>query len=1331
MPLIRKALRRSGMGGGGGSGDTSGLTVHMNQHYIAAHGHLNPPNRVYHGSKWGIIGGTGRDESDRIIQALADIESWGGNAVLEIHAANPNDNVMIVSKPISIYASNVHFKSGPDTRWSFGAKGGVRGMGRYGEYTPKPDGFALKLRANTEENDDGRLVIKAQTGEGVYYTVGQKLTIRGRNDASGKAIEKQTTYVYSVDGDDITCVDSADFTFQPTYDDSDWGPDATTGTTIYFVYGGLMTTDHARGSMEIEIDSITGLAVGDMVEISTDETEWDVNNGAISGTPAYPNGRKYRNPARREYAKIVAISGSGPYTVRINRALSHNYTTARYGGVFKVAPVVNVHISGLRCEYYEDQINRSVHPLSIVYGENCHVYDCEVDGSGGQRGQGCRIAYSYNCHVYNSVFKNPKWVASGDGYGPSLYYCTGCSVHDNRITGCRHSVLLQLATACLIYSNFSFDDYISAYDAHGVNSHDCIFYGNYVSRSKNNSPDSSDCGAFRIGNTSHVVGDHYITVANNFIDGYMHTNSAALEVLASSSNVTFIGNVVNGCQIGFKFKRNPSWITPVQTAVNIQVIGNRLSKCASKTIEVICDPDFDATNSSGMIDGLLIKDNISDGNNYHFEVEGRLGLTNLRIVGNEIWNPVDNAGRYAIDVDQCLGTIEVAYNICCGANRGIRIQDTENAVVAHNILSGTTEDTPITASGTTTGLVAQLNVPFTGGGGGGDISAEFTAKGQLLAGTGTNTYTTLSVGTNGYFLKANSAQSTGMEWSNTLPTLNLTTAATNVNGLIIDMITSATVDAWLVKYNSTNRIRAQATATDSFVAINGFDNGSSYGGYLYIGRNNNASTPAAGFLQMSSRGGTNYSLWVDSSGNLRIGTAPPTNATDASGTIVGGGGGSITWPQKIADSGSTSDPASGTAGALVYYNNVGAYDVDTGADGVFVTRIKSASSTLRDYRIEARNYAVYNAGGIVFRTNSAGELAMGSSTNAIRTAIVKDRGTSGLKLWAGSVDAGIEIESNASVTVHGSTTFESNILAEGIVSIGTTYTSSLGANDHLQIGGNSPGISIHRTSGEPDPELLLRADSSGCWMGSNGNDPLYISAYGKNQLEFLSYASIINDEVRIIPPNTTTGGIQVRMPASTTSDAFGILYNLSTRFRVTVNASNNGFVLEAFNNGTGLGSLVRILNNNNGSTPAAGHLRIANMGGTEYRIWPDQNGLLRIWTGNPTNSDDMSGTVVGTQSSHAKYKRIIGPPVNGKQALAHVVAAAQQVLEFEYLDGRFNRQRFSGIVLDGPTLNRYGMDADAEHPAGKSLNEVTAIGDLMLAVAELKRELDEMKARLN
>jgi hypothetical protein len=51
------------------------------------------------------------------------------------------------------------------------------------------------------------------------------------------------------------------------------------------------------------------------------------------------------------------------------------------------------------------------------------------------------------------------------------------------------------------------------------------------------------------------------------------------------------------------------------------------------------------------------------------------------------------------------------------------------------------------------------------GGGGGGISATIVdVKGDLIAATAADTVARLAVGTNGYVLSANSAQSTGLEW---------------------------------------------------------------------------------------------------------------------------------------------------------------------------------------------------------------------------------------------------------------------------------------------------------------------------------------------------------------------------------------------------------------------------------------------------------------------------------------------------------------------------------------------------------------------------------------
>jgi hypothetical protein len=45
------------------------------------------------------------------------------------------------------------------------------------------------------------------------------------------------------------------------------------------------------------------------------------------------------------------------------------------------------------------------------------------------------------------------------------------------------------------------------------------------------------------------------------------------------------------------------------------------------------------------------------------------------------------------------------------------------------------------------------------------VGSSFTAKGALLAGTGTSTYSALTLGTNGQYLKVNTANATGLEWA--------------------------------------------------------------------------------------------------------------------------------------------------------------------------------------------------------------------------------------------------------------------------------------------------------------------------------------------------------------------------------------------------------------------------------------------------------------------------------------------------------------------------------------------------------------------------------------
>jgi hypothetical protein len=74
------------------------------------------------------------------------------------------------------------------------------------------------------------------------------------------------------------------------------------------------------------------------------------------------------------------------------------------------------------------------------------------------------------------------------------------------------------------------------------------------------------------------------------------------------------------------------------------------------------------------------------------------------------------------------------------------------------------------------------------------------AKGDIFVGSADNTATVLSVGANGYFLKANSSAAAGVEWAS-IPTINALDDVGDVN------VTSATSGQYL-QWNGTNWVAA-------------------------------------------------------------------------------------------------------------------------------------------------------------------------------------------------------------------------------------------------------------------------------------------------------------------------------------------------------------------------------------------------------------------------------------------------------------------------------------------------------------------------------------------
>lgn len=109
---------------------------------------------------------------------------------------------------------------------------------------------------------------------------------------------------------------------------------------------------------------------------------------------------------------------------------------------------------------------------------------------------------------------------------------------------------------------------------------------------------------------------------------------------------------------------------------------------------------------------------------------------------------------------------------------------------------------------------------------------------------------------------------------------------TNALGVNIVMPSSTSVSAIKIEYINSQRIYLNATAGATQVGLESADYGATIGPSVLIGHNSNAAS-AAGNLRMKNKGGTEYFVWVDTLGKLRIGTTAPTSANDATGAIVG------------------------------------------------------------------------------------------------------------------------------------------------------------------------------------------------------------------------------------------------------------------------------------------------------------------------------------------------------------------------------------------------------------------------------------------------------------
>ena len=96
--------------------------------------------------------------------------------------------------------------------------------------------------------------------------------------------------------------------------------------------------------------------------------------------------------------------------------------------------------------------------------------------------------------------------------------------------------------------------------------------------------------------------------------------------------------------------------------------------------------------------------------------------------------------------------------------------------------------------------------------------AVINAKGDLIAGSANDTATVLSVGTNGYFLKANSATTSGLEWAASTADIEGVTASTGLTGGGTSGTVTLSIDTAVVATTSNTLTMSGKTLTNPLLS---------------------------------------------------------------------------------------------------------------------------------------------------------------------------------------------------------------------------------------------------------------------------------------------------------------------------------------------------------------------------------------------------------------------------------------------------------------------------------------------------------------------------------
>lgn len=525
------------------------------------------------------------------------------------------------------------------------------------------------------------------------FVVGDYYVIRGENDSTGAALEKDIFKVTAINAGANTIDISPALTndYDPTYPSSAWA--AATGqvdrTTIYKVTTLALASDAAAGQPRVTVTTGGGasFALGNWVLLEDTELVSDAYAESSSN-----------NLMRKDVAMVLGISGD---VLTLDRNLNHTFQTSKGATVKLMNPAENVHIMNAMAFWHTDQGSQNYHTFELGYAVKSSIQNCKTKSTYiasrspvqvGHKSQSFRLYISADCAIDGVEAANPKSSGSSEGYGATIYGSNNCQVLNSRFISCRHSVLFFQGSACNYVGNItSINALISDIDFHGALEVNNEVNGVICVSGNGQTTDSATTKtAIKFGNTTHLAGCHNNVVRNVAIYNFNNSTPVdfayrAIEILAVSSGNLIENIAAYGCEQGLRMTAWSS--TSTRKAQNNTLRNAFFQGCTSNVVYL--DASNQTSNTSLYnIDGLIIDGLTSVGSSKEIRLRQ---CDNVVIKDYKVYNPNNTAGEFVIDANNAPG-FEIIGGDFNGNEKGVKA-DTCGAFLVKDVvfrLTGTT-----------------------------------------------------------------------------------------------------------------------------------------------------------------------------------------------------------------------------------------------------------------------------------------------------------------------------------------------------------------------------------------------------------------------------------------------------------------------------------------------------------------------------------------------------------------------------------------------------------------------------------------------------------------